>query len=115
MPVYDNDGNLTQEREYGPDGRAKRDIDYGHAGHHPNLPSPHYHDWNWDTGVPTRGDAYAPFDWGQAALGTGLVVVCVIGIILVAADDATGVGVADNFLYGPLGVGVSQGLSMVGG
>ena len=115
LPVYDNDGNLTQEREYGPDGRAKRDIDYGHAGHHPNLPSPHYHDWNWDTGVPTRGDAYAPFDWGQAALGTGLVVVCVIGIILVAADDATGVGVADNFLYGPLGVGVSQGLSMVGG
>ena len=42
-------------------------------------------------------------------------VVCVIGIILVAADDVTGVGVADNFLYGPLGVGVSQGLSMVGG
>ena len=65
LPVYDNDGNLTQEREYGPDGRAKRDIDYGHAGHHPNLPSPHYHDWNWDTGVPTRGDAYAPLIGGK--------------------------------------------------
>ena len=32
-----------------------------------------------------------------------------------AADDATGVGVADNFLFEPLGVGIGEGLIMISG
>ena len=37
------------------------------------------------------------------------------GIIAVAADDLTGVGVADDFLFGPLGAGVGEGLIMIFG
>ena len=35
--------------------------------------------------------------------------------IAVAADDLTGVGVADDFLFGPLGAGVGEGLIMIFG
>jgi hypothetical protein len=37
------------------------------------------------------------------------------GIIAIAADDLTGVGVADDFLFGPLGAGVGEGLIMIFG
>lgn len=36
-------------------------------------------------------------------------------IIAVAADDLTGVGVADDFLFGPLRAGVGEGLIMIFG
>lgn len=39
--------------------------------------------------------------------------VSVIGIIVVAADDVTGVGVADDFLLGPLGAGIGGGLALI--
>ena len=39
--------------------------------------------------------------------------VSVIGIIVVAADDVTGVGVADDFLLGPLGAGIGEGLALI--
>lgn len=39
--------------------------------------------------------------------------VCVIGIIAVAADDATGVRVVDDFLFSPLGAGIGKDLIMV--
>lgn len=55
----------------------------------------------------------------QNELGTGncagLVVICTVGIIAVAADDLTGVGVANDFLFGPLGAGVGEGLIMIFG
>lgn len=55
----------------------------------------------------------------QNELGTGnwrwFVVICTVGIIAVAADDLTGVGVADDFLFGPLGAGVGEGLIMIFG
>lgn len=35
--------------------------------------------------------------------------------LTVAADDLTGVGVADDFLFGPLGAGVGEGLIMIFG
>lgn len=38
-----------------------------------------------------------------------------MGIMAVAADDVIGVGVADDFLFGPLGAGVSEGLIMIFG
>ena len=44
-----------------------------------------------------------------------MVVICTVGIIAVAADDLTGVGVADDFLFGPLGAGVGEGLIMIFG
>lgn len=41
--------------------------------------------------------------------------VCIIGTVAVAADDVTGVGVVDDFLLGPLGTGVGEGLIMIFG
>jgi hypothetical protein len=41
------------------------------------------------------------------------VTVSVIGIIVVAADDVTGIGVADDFLLGPLGAGIGEGLALI--
>lgn len=57
-----------------------------------------------------RGSAYT-FSWGTVA-GAALVTVSVIGIIVVAADDVTGIGVADDFLLGPLGAGIGEGLAL---
>lgn len=51
----------------------------------------------------------------EPVIGAGLVLVCAVGIMAVAADDVIGVGVADDFLFGPLGAGVSEGLIMIFG
>ena len=51
----------------------------------------------------------------EMGIGAGLVVICSIGIVVAAADDLTGVGVADDFLFGPLGAGVGEGLIMIFG
>ena len=37
---------------------------------------------------------------------------CVIGIAAVAADDVTLIGIADDFLFYPLGTGIEKGLVM---
>ena len=95
------DGTPKQKRWYGPDGNPKRDRDYNHPG---NMPFPHDHEWkNGERGKE------------QPVIGAGLVVICTVGIIAVAADDLTGVGVADDFLFGPLGAGVGEGLIMIFG
>lgn len=39
--------------------------------------------------------------------------VSVIGIIVVAADNVTEVGVADDFLLGSLGAGIGEGLALI--
>ncbi len=44
------------EREYGPDGKAKRDIDHGHDHGHGD---PHVHDWDWGK-TPPRQPGRAP-------------------------------------------------------
>ena len=51
----------------------------------------------------------------ESVIGVGLVAVCVVGIIAVAADDVSGIGVADDFLFGPLGAGIGKGLIMIFG
>ena len=98
-------------RTYGPDGSPEHDYDHddhGRPDQHPHDPNGgHNHDWNNGK----RGPAYS-IGWEPIA-GTALVTVCLIGIIVVAADDATGIGVADNFLFGPLGAGVGKGLIMI--
>ena len=98
-------------RTYGPNGERAHDYDHDDHG----QPDKHPHDANgghnhdWVDGV--RGKPYAS-NWDTIA-GVGLVTVCVLGIALVAADDATGIGIFDNFLYGPLGAGVGKGVDMI--
>ncbi len=107
------DGSIKQKRWYGPDGNAERDRDYNHSG---DLPFPHDHEWN--DGV--RGKDHVPpsleYEFNSDPLvGAGIVVVCVIGIGIVLADDVTGVGVANDFLLGPLGAGVGEGVILIFG
>ena len=100
-------------RTYGPDGTPEHDYDHddhGRPDKHPHDPNGgHNHDW--ENGV--RGPAYS-VGWEPLA-GAALVTVCVIGIVVVDADDATGIGVADDFLFGPLGAGVGEGLILIFG
>lgn len=92
----------------------KKDRDYTHPEHHPELENPHEHEWTWNGNRPERGPAHN-MDLGNVALGVGLVVVCSLGMIAVAADDITGVGVTNDFLLGPLGTGVGKGLVLIFG
>ena len=48
-------------------------------------------------------------------MAAGLLVIYTVGIIAAADDDVTGSGVADDFLWGPLGAGVGEGLIMIFG
>jgi hypothetical protein len=41
----DGQGNVIQRRHYGPDGRAVKNVDYGHD--HTGVGDPHAHDWDW--------------------------------------------------------------------
>ena len=36
--------------------------------------------------------------------------VCVVGVVAIVADNATGIGVADDFLLPTLGTGIADGL-----
>ena len=100
-------------RTYGPDGTPEHDYDHddhGNPDKHPHDSNGgHHHDWK--NGV--RGPAYSSML--EPIAGVALVTVCVIGIAVVAADDVTGVGVADDCLFGPLGAGVREGLILIFG
>lgn len=50
--IYNPDGSVKQERTYGPDGRAEKDVDYNHGGSEHTFP--HEHTWDWSTGQPKR-------------------------------------------------------------
>ncbi|WP_346848696.1 RHS repeat-associated core domain-containing protein [uncultured Clostridium sp.] len=104
--------NGLTEREYDEYGKMKKDTHYGHPDNHPELKSPHFHDWKWDGDIPHRGD---PYDIVQGVCGVGLVVVCAIGVTIIVADDTLGIGVADDFLIAPLGSGVGKGMTMIFG
>ena len=103
------------KRTFGPDGRPKQDYDHDDHGFPESHPHDenggHYHDWDWSKNPP-RGKAYVIKP--NPVAGVVLVTLCVIGIVIVAAD-AIGVGVADNFLFEPLGVGIGEGLIMISG
>lgn len=100
-------------RTYGPDGLPVHDYDHsdhGNPSKHPHDPDGgHNHDWN--NGI--RGPAYAAQD--KPILGMVIVTLCTIGIIAVAIDDVSGVGVVDDFLFAPLGIGVEEGIIMIFG
>lgn len=46
-------------------------------------------------------------------MGTLLTAACFVGIVAVVIDNVTGVSVADDFLFVPLGAGISKGLIMI--
>lgn len=68
LPAKNQDPNSTQVkddgdgkgtiRDYGPDGRATKDFDFGHDH---GAGDPHVHDWNWNK-VPPRqpGRGFGP-------------------------------------------------------
>ena len=99
------------ERTYGPDRRPQHDYDHDDHG----FPDKHPHDANgghnhdWINGV--RGPAYN-IGWEQV-VGIALVTICVIGVVIVAVDDVSGIGVADDFLFGPLGTGIGSGFALI--
>ena len=100
-------------RTYGPDGTPEHDYDHDDHGY----PEKHPHDANgghnhdWENGV--RGPAYST----ARAPVAGIVVTaaCLIGIVIIAVDDTTGIGIADDFLLGPLGAGLEEGLRLITG
>ena len=100
------------KRTYGQDGNPIRDWDHDDHG----APNKHPHDSNgghnhdWVNGK--RGPAYESI---EPIVGTALIAICVIGVVVVAADDLTGVGVADDFLFVPLGTGIGNGIIMIFG
>ena len=102
-------------RTYGPDGRPQYDYDHDDHGYpetHPHDENGgHSHDWDWTNPQKPRGDAYASVF--ATAVGVAVVAVCVIGVIIVAADDTTGMGVLDDFLFFPLCKGIEEGLVLI--
>ena len=102
------DGTPKQKRWYGPDGKAERDRDYNHSG---NMPFPHDHEWKDGE----RGEDHLPpspdYEFSlEPIIGITIATVCAVGIVVVVANDLTGVGVLDDFLLGPLVAGLQGGL-----
>ena len=100
------DGTPKQKRWYDPDGNAERDRDYNHAG---DMPFPHDH--VWDNGK--RGKEHLPpspdYEFSMDPLmDVTIMVTYTVGIVYIVANDATGVGVADNLLLGPLANGICE-------
>jgi filamentous hemagglutinin len=48
------DGSVKQRRYYGPDGRAKEDIDYNHSDGDGSHTFPHRHTWDWTQSKPRQ-------------------------------------------------------------
>lgn len=107
------DGTPKQKRWYGPDGNPERDRDYNHPG---SMPFPHDHEWKDGK----RGKEHLPpspeYEISfEPLIGIGLIVACGIGVAIIAADDTTGFGIADDYLFAPLGEGFRRGLVLVFG
>ncbi len=105
------DGTPKQKRWYGPDGKAERDRDYNHPGKE-EFPYDHV----WDNGK--RGKEHLPqspdYEIEYSPLtGAAMVTICSLGMVIVAVDDITGFGVANDFLIVPFSVGIDKGLIML--
>ncbi len=110
--LYNPDGTIKQKRWYDENGDPVRDRDFNHPGE--GIPFPHDHEWKNGKREEDHLDPSPDYNisWEPIA-GVGLIVICVIGGCVVAADDATGVGVLDNALIPPVIGGFSKGLEMV--
>ena len=103
-------------RTYGPDGRPSHDYDHNDHGRPDKHPHDnnggHHHDWDWSKPKP-RGPAYSEI--ADPIIGGITVGVCMVGIIILVADDVTVAGIADDYLLMPLGVGLTDGLIKIFG
>ena len=83
-------------RTYGPDGKPAHDYDHddhGYPDKHPHdEKGGHNHDWN--NGI--RGPAYCINT--EAVFGCVVIVGLICASVVIIADDATGLGAADDFL-----------------
>ena len=43
LKIYNKDGSVRRRRQFGEDGRVKKDVDHNHPGK--NHEFPHVHDW----------------------------------------------------------------------
>ncbi len=103
------DGTPKQKRWYGPDGNPIRDRDYNHNG---DVPFPHDHEWKDGKRGKDHLNPSPEYEFSfDPVIGVGLIVICALTIVIVAADDLTLIGAANNFLLAPLSVGISKGLS----
>jgi len=105
---YDDDGNLVRERYYGPDGRSVKDKDYKHGGQHE---FPHEHDWDWSKNPPRQPAKSPSQSVINKIIAAGVVVIAGVAMIIIASDDITGVGVADDVAEVPLGAAFMSALS----
>ncbi len=97
----------------GPDGKAERDRDYNHSG---SLQFPHDHEWKDGK----KGEEHLPpspeYEISFELLnGLGLIIICGVGAAIIAADDSSGFGIADDYLFIPLVDGFRRGLTIAFG
>ena len=97
-------------RTFGDDGGPVHDYDHCDHGNSKNHPHDENggHNHDWVNGV--RGPAYSVWD---TVKGCALVTVSAVGMVIIAADDATGIGALDDFLLGPLGASISEGIALI--
>lgn len=109
--LYNPDGTPKQKRWYDENGNAERDRDYNHSG---DEPFPHDHEWKDGKRNPEHSPPSPDYEFsGNMLLGTGLIVIGVVGIVWLTANDVTGVGAADDGLIIPLIQLFSEGSKMI--
>ena len=54
IPGLSDEYNNDIDRYFGPDGRVQKDLHWGHSHKHPDLKSPHVHDWEWNGKTPEK-------------------------------------------------------------
>ena len=108
-------GNLYQERWYGPDGKPIKDrhhTNHGNAKLHPKVS--HDHDWGYnDEGDWKPGPWYS--DLAKPIIGMEIMVTTSIAMAWVVGNDITGVGFADDMSIVTLGGAFSRGIIMIFG
>lgn len=105
-------------RTFGPDRKPHRDYDHDDHGHLETHPQDenggHYHDWDWSNPEKPRQGPYVP-NFGKYILGGALILGCVVGIIVLVADDVSIAGACNDWLLIPLSSGIEKGMVMIFG
>ena len=90
----DPTGSGNTLRYFGPDGKAVKDLHYGHNHGHPELETPHQHDWEWTEngvhpGKPHNPDKIPASDEVSSIVPPGLdispslyIAILVVGLLL---------------------------------
>ena len=97
------DGTIKQKRWYDEKGNALRDRDYNHGGEENGIPFPHDHEWGNGKRGEEHLDPSPEYEFTSHPIISILIIAaCSVGALGLTADDLTGVGVSDNFLFVPL-------------